>query len=305
MWELNMSNYSTTLLLSLLLVNSTAYAWGPEGHAIVADIAEAHLNEVAKNEVRALLAQEGNSNLDDIASWPDQSPPKTPLNARWHYVDIPLEESQYSASRDCPQSACVVAKISSYAQTLADTTLDNGSRLEALKWLVHFIGDIHQPLHAANHNDRGGNQVSLSYYEKNTNLHSIWDGAILEHALNLHLGPHYSFNHTLVRQAATDLDSAISSEDRNTWSQPGLLKNIDSTAIAWAEESHALARIAYNSLPNVMSDNWEDNYQSTAWPVARKQLQKAGLHLSVVLNEALQSDHKTPHGKFALTSKSS
>jgi hypothetical protein len=271
-----------------LLISSAAYAWGPEGHAIVADIAEAHLSAAALSEVKNLLALEGHENLDEISSWADQTPPKTPANALWHYVDIPLHEPHYQADRDCQRDACVVKKLGEYALLLADKSKDKQSRLEALKWLTHFTGDIHQPLHAENNADQGGNQVKLSYFGKHTNLHSIWDGAILEQALNLRLGPNFTFDHALVRQTANQLNGMIKESELESWSRPDLLNAIDNSAGAWAEESHTLALVAYDNLPAIQTVDGEAKYQSVVWPVARTQLQKAGIRLAELLNEALR-----------------
>jgi len=275
----------TVLIISTLLFNSIVYAWGPEGHAIVADIAEKNLTANAQAGVKALLSQESLNHLDDISSWADQVRDAT--TAPWHFVDIPLPETQYSVSRDCARDACIVAKISTFARQLADIGVDNKTRLEALKWLVHFVGDIHQPLHAEDNDDRGGNDFKLSYFGGNTNLHSIWDGAILENALDLHLGANYSFDHAKVRDAALKLDKQIADDERIKGLQNGILANIDSVAVQWAEESHALAQQAYQQLPVDLNSGWSGDYEKAEWPIVQRQLQKGGLRLAELLNEIL------------------
>jgi len=96
----------------------------------------------------------------------------------------PAEPSGYVATRDCPNGACVVAKIEQFERVLADRQASERERLEALKYLVHFIGDMHQPLHASNNHDRGGNDVTVTFVGRQTNLHAVWDSGIIEPAVS-------------------------------------------------------------------------------------------------------------------------
>ena len=137
------------LALAIAVASSgPAKAWGPEGHAIVADIAEAHLTPAAATQVSNLLSLDGHHRLDEVASWADEIRPQRRDTASWHFVDIPLAAPNYDATRDCANGNCVVAKIVDFTVVLANPTADQHARLEALKWVVHFVGDIHQPMHA-------------------------------------------------------------------------------------------------------------------------------------------------------------
>lgn len=269
-----------------------AFAWGPQGHAIIADIAQDHLDPAAQAEVKRLLAQEGLDRLDQISSWADANRRDYPKTGSWHYVDIPLKDKAYEASRDCVGGDCVVAKINQYAHVLADRSASPQDRLLALKWVVHFVGDVHQPLHAEDNDDKGGNTVQVVFFGKGTNLHAVWDSGIIEHALGLPLGPHYSFDHAQVQAAATRLDAQITPAERAQWAHPGLLaqlSGLDGAAAGWANESHTLAReVAYADLPAKPStEAWSQAYQAKAWPVVETRLQQAGVRLAEVLNEAL------------------
>src|SRR5437763_7905713 len=124
-----------------------AGAWGPEGHAIIAEIAELRLEPLVRSQVVQLLRLEGLRHLDQVASWPDAVRPSRPETAPWHFVDIPLTAPAYDAARDCVGGNCVVFQIQRFASILGDRTALPQARLEALKFLVHFAGDIHQPLH--------------------------------------------------------------------------------------------------------------------------------------------------------------
>jgi hypothetical protein len=266
-----------------------AHAWGPEGHAIVADIAEAHLSPAAAAQVAQLLTLDGHSHLDEVASWPDEIRRARPETAHWHYVDIPLASSDYDPARDCASGNCVIAKIVEFTGVLSNPSADPAARVEALKSVVHFVGDLHQPLHAENSNDRGGNDVKLTFFGKPTNLHAIWDGGILEHATGIELGPSFTFDHQVVGSVASSLDNGITPANRLEWAPAGLTGNFQSWVVSWALEAHGGAQtVAYPDLPADTHGDWSDAYQAQAWPVVQLQLQRAGVRLAEILNEALQ-----------------
>lgn len=270
------------------LVAPLAQGWGPEGHAIVADIAQQHLDPAAAAQVQALLRLEGLSRLDDISSWADHIRKEHPRTGGWHYIDIPLRADGYEAARDCPRDNCVIAQINHFSRVLADRSTAPAARLEALKWVVHLVGDVHQPMHAVDDDDKGGNTVQLQFFGRGSNLHAVWDGGVLRHALNLVPGPDYSFDHARVWADAMQLDVTISPTDRAAWSAIGGLPQLHAEAVAWADESHQLAReVAYAHLDGCNRAAWSQRYQNVAWPVVRTRLQQGGVRLAAVLNELL------------------
>lgn len=273
---------------ALLVTSFSSQAWGPEGHAIVADIAQQHLDPVASAEVAALLKQEGLSRLDEISSWADANRKAMPNTGGWHYVDIPLHADDYVAARDCPQGDCVVVKIDQYAHVLADKSATPQARLEALKWVVHLVGDVHQPLHAEDNNDKGGNTVQVQFFGRGTNLHSLWDGQIIRKAMDLTPGPNYTFDHAIVQSDAMMLDAGITPAEREAWTPTGPLSGLGSEAIGWADESHRLAQqVAYTDLAKPSGEAWSQRYQLKAWPVVEARLEQAGVRLAAVLNQVL------------------
>jgi len=156
---------TTTRLTCHLLVASVlaglaslplhAVAWGADGHRLIADVAEGLLSVPAKNEVLRLLALEPGATLASVSTWADEA--RTPVTAPWHYVNLPRDANcRYDPDRSCVQGACVVSAIDHQAAVLASDAPDE-ARLKALKYLVHFVGDVHQPLHAGFADDRGGN----------------------------------------------------------------------------------------------------------------------------------------------------
>lgn len=287
-------NFRPTRLLSafcagsLLLAVFASQAWGPEGHAIVADIAQQHLSPAASAEVESLLKQEGLSRLDEISSWADANRKEFPRTGSWHYVDIPLHAKAYEAARDCHGGNCVVSRLDHYAQVLADKSATPRVRLEALKWVVHLVGDVHQPLHAEDNDDKGGNLVQVQFFGKGTNLHSVWDGRIIRKALDLKPGPNYTFDHALVQSDAMKLDQTITDAQRKSWAGSITLPSLGHDAIRWADESHLLAQqVAYTDLSKPSGEAWSLRYQAKAWPVVKTRLEKAGVRLAAVLNAAL------------------
>jgi hypothetical protein len=163
-------------LVGALLCGS-AWAWGSEGHQVVALIAEKQLTPNARAEVNRLLALEPGETLASISSWADEH--RSPQTGPWHYVNFPKGDCNYQPERDCPDGHCVVAAIEKFTSVLESSASDE-KRLNALKYLVHFVGDVHQPLHAGYGEDRGGNTYQLQAFMRGTNLHAVWDSGLIK-----------------------------------------------------------------------------------------------------------------------------
>ena len=188
-----------TALLTLA-ISPAALAWSALGHRMVGELAQRHISPAALAQVELLLAGEPDPTLAGVADWADRlrdlDPERFKATSRWHYVNTPPGlDCDYDAARDCPGGNCVIGAIQAQRRILADRSQPLEARRDALKFIVHFVGDVHQPMHANNHDDLGGNryQVSLrtelqpeAYARKHyvdgvmgTNLHSIWDYYIL------------------------------------------------------------------------------------------------------------------------------
>ncbi len=294
-----MSKWGRALLAMVFLmgVAGSAEAWGPEGHAFIADMAEAHLTPTARAKIAALLALEGDQHLDQIASWPDEMRASEPDTGPWHFVDIPLYAAAYDQGRDChadeaftlSHTDCVVVKLPEYAHRMTDASLSPRQRLEALKWVVHLVGDIHQPLHTEDDHDHGGNSLHVVYFGQNTNLHAVWDLGVIEHQFSWQLGPHYSIHRAAVYAMAMKADQAMSAQQRLKWTSPNSLANISYEAVQWVNATHGLAWDAYRNLPaDTQTPGWENRYQAYAWPVIREQLDMASVRLAALLNDAFK-----------------
>ena len=242
---------------------------GNDGHKIVAIIAEKHLTDSARSEARRLL---GNSSLESIATFADDVRNSRPETKQFHFVDIPLTETTYDPARDCQASTngdCVIAAIERFRTTLADRTRSDADRAEALKFIVHLVGDMHQPLHCADrNNDRGGNAVKLTFLRKKSNLHAVWDSGIIREADLSNV------------EFADELEAAIVAREID-----GIQRG---TPITWANEAHKLARTnAYKLVPKSGAILGVAYYNHN-FAVVDSQLTKAGLRLAKVLNDALR-----------------
>ena len=256
-----------------LLLPGNAFAWGYTGHRIIAEIAEQFLEPETAHKIRELLAIENVTTLAEVSTWADQIRVQRPETAPWHYVNIPVhpasdETSGYDGRRDCPNGACVVAKIQQFKRVVADRQASGRERLEALKFVVHFVGDVHQPLHASNDHDRGGNDVTVTFMGRRTNLHAVWDSGIIEPAVR---GDEHGYAVRLTRN--------ITQAELSQWSQ--------GEPISWANESHDVATSAvYSELQHAAA--LPESYEGQALPIVNKQLQRAGVRLAKVLNVCLR-----------------
>jgi hypothetical protein len=269
-------------LLLLLSLSSQLSAWGPKGHQVVADIARNHLNAVAKQRLHELL---GNDDLAAISLWADDVKPQRPETYGWHFVDIPKDAAGFSDQRDCyrpderhPSSKtdhqnCVVDRIASFKRVLADPAASQPDRLEALKFLVHFIGDIHQPMHAIDE-ARGGNDIHVVEFGSPQcgtypcNLHFVWDIDLIEHTGRSE------------QEYVSYLDQMISTKKLKAGGAPE----------DWANESFHLAKQVWVSNGGAVDQAY---YQSNIG-IVDERLALAGLRLAATLNEALGSPQTAP-----------
>jgi len=186
----------------LLLISGQSWGWGELGHQLVGELAQRQLTPAANAQVQDLLRGEAVPTLAGVAMWADHlraaDPDRFKATSRWHYVNMPEGTCRFVATRDCPDGACVLGAIETQSRLLRDFTQPVDVRRDALKFIVHFIGDVHQPLHSSNRPDRGANdfQVSLrteirpeEYASERykdgimgTNLHSVWDYYLLASA---------------------------------------------------------------------------------------------------------------------------
>ncbi len=171
-----MKKCTTTIALAAILIRSVCFAWGRDGHRITGFIAAKYLTPQAAAAVKDLL---GEQTLADVSTWPDEIRRERKHTAPWHYANPAPDSTGFNLERDCPDEGCVVSAIIKYSYVLRDKSAPRKDRVEALKFVVHFVGDVHQPLHLGRKRDRGGNDIKVRFFENDTNLHSLWDSSMI------------------------------------------------------------------------------------------------------------------------------
>ncbi len=169
--------FNAAFAILTTILASNVFAWGKDGHQVVASLAETQLSAKARTEVDRLLALEPGATLQSISTWPDEH--RSPATAPWHYVNFPRSTCTYDAVRDCPDGGCVVGAIAKQLEILSSGATDE-ARLKALKYVVHFEADVHQPLHTGYADDKGGNGYQLQAFMRGSNLHSFWDSGLIK-----------------------------------------------------------------------------------------------------------------------------
>jgi hypothetical protein len=254
------------LLLTLTAAPALSFGWGHEGHEVVALIAEHYMTGAALARTNDLL---GGATLDSVASWADDYRRDHPDTGPWHYIDIPLPESKIDMARECPNDQCVIAQTERFLAVLKDPDADKAAKAEALRFVVHFVGDLHQPLHDEDNRDKGGNGRHVIFDGKPDNLHWVWDTGLLEH---VNRNP---------EALAAELERKITPQDRADWTK-GSIED-------WVLEGHRLAQgVAYGDLGGGNPAPITPVYEQQADPVIEVQLERAGVRLAYLMDGGLR-----------------
>ncbi|MBX3729133.1 MAG: S1/P1 nuclease [Candidatus Sumerlaeia bacterium] len=268
-----MSRLVLLLIVCLLaLAPVPSWAWGRDGHRIVAAMAESRLTPTALERVRAILGED--TSLASVSTWADEVRPRRRESAPWHYVNIPIEGVGVFEPELCPNDDCVTMIIGRMAATLADAQMYDPLEVEeALKFIVHFLGDQAQPLHNANEaDDRGGNAKRLVFFDRETNLHSLWDTGLIRRELE-----------------SRGIDAAAFGNELNEEIRPESLRRwVAGTPIDWSNEAHAVAQdFVY---PGWAPELGEDYFRKSIGPV-RVQLQRGGVRTAHLLNSIFDTQY--------------
>jgi hypothetical protein len=315
---------------TVLLCPSFAWAWGCEGHQVIAYIAEHELTPTALSQANALLnsgaidihrnctVSAGTTPMSDAATWADDVRFSRRDTAAWHFIDVPLEHAGEDPKQWC-NNDCVLSALKNQLAILRDDSAgDSTERVEALRFIIHFVGDVHQPLHAATDSDRGGNCDPLTFDRKphssrgsySPELHGIWDTQMV-----VELGDKSQVDDA--QSLAQLLDKEITDTERSSWTS--------STPTDWAIESTRLAvSTAYVGLTKAdgtmatssdfvnselnnkcdlaaekrivaMGVNANEDYRVAAEAVIEQRLKQAGVRLAKLLNDTWPDDSATAH----------
>jgi|SRR5579871_554301 len=304
-----------TVVLAFMFV-PPAFPWGCEGHRVVALIASEQLTPHAKAEAAQLLESPVYDSslhrycpasslppLADLASWADDVRGQRRETAGWHFIDVPLQARKKEISQFCPASGCVTSAIRQQNQILRSDSATKKQKAEALLFIVHFVGDLHQPLHSADNDDRGGNCVAVAFFDHQPeasgttqsyrpNLHGVWDTDLLERISR--------------GEDAASLAAALRAQfarEMKGW----LKRPVDLEGWVW--DSHeAAVKFVYGKLPAKipleiprpvescadhdmgkrmfdLHERIDQKYLEAVTPVIRRQLAIAGTHLAALLNQ--------------------
>jgi hypothetical protein len=269
---------------ALALVAPSAHAWGDEGHRVVGALGYRYLSPEARAAVDEALSEPGYETLAEAATWPDtfarrfpEYDPMKPL----HYVNVDAHATRYVRERDC-ESGCVVSALTQFIALAgsSDPSLSLAERRRCIYWIAHLMGDIHQPLHVAHPDGKGGTRVMLGFFEAKDkrSAHWIWDFGLIERrpAPSPPLSDAVATDQPAYRALTDELAASLT---------PAKLKEYQRTLApeALANEGLALSqRYAYLK----STDHVDDAYEKARWPVVARQLQKAGARLAAVLNGA-------------------
>lgn len=257
MWK----TFPANLVLSALLLAlpCSVWAWGQNGHRAVGHIAEQYLTEEVRYTARRLL--DGHS-LADASTWADEikSDPAWNFASPWHYVNVDDDET-YATAPKSPGGDAIEA-IERMRVTLKDRSQPRQKRVEALKFLIHLVGDLHQPLHFGRRSDRGGNDVKVKWFGHETNLHTVWDSSIIG-------------SWELSYRELADSTDIPSAEERRRWQSDSV--------IVWANESFSYRKQLYE----IGDGNLSYRYAYVHGPFLKKRIAQAGVRLAALLNEAL------------------
>jgi nuclease S1 len=253
------------IIAAAFIVAPSAWPWGPLGHRVASRMAEDRLTLTALAAVHNLFGP--GMSLAPISNWADEQQ-DFPAGFSWHHVNIPLTESRYDP-KYCQSGGCVVSKIEDFKHVLRNPKASKAEKQQALRFLVHLIEDLCQPLHIGDSGSKGGNLIQVRFYGMGSNLHRVWDSQIIE-------------RHTTDERVwLWDLNGVTNPKLAAEWAK--------GTPEDWATESLQIAKRAY-CLPEtnrVMKSGTRigNDYCSMALPMIQKQLAKSGIRVASVLNE--------------------
>lgn len=277
-------------IFSVLLTHiRTTAAWGDLGHETIAYIASNYVSSNVASAVQNILSDDSSSYMANVSTWADEY--RYTSDGRWseplHFIDAndsPPTSCSVVYNRDCGSTGCSVSAVVNYTSILLDSSSSSDEQYEAMKFLIHFIGDMHQPLHDEGL-DVGGNDISVTYSGEHTNLHHIWDTEIVESLAGTEsdsLSAAEDFAQTLI----DSIESGEYGWNASSWLTGMDLSDTEGTAMLWASEANAYvcSDVLVGGVSAVESTDLSGSYYSKHGDVARIQIARAGYRLGAWLN---------------------
>jgi hypothetical protein len=254
-------------LVFVALSSQHAFSWGAQGHRIVGDIAQHLVKRSTARELKKLL---GSQDLAEVATWADdiRSYPDRNYVIPWHFASV-ADGGTYAASTQDP-AGDVVTATKKAVETLKSSKASQQDKAEAVKFLVHFIGDMHQPLHVGRVEDRGGNSIKVKLFDEDSNLHKVWDeGLIDSEKLS------YTEWSTLLRRRLEGQDSQTQQWKNSSiedWAQESI--NVRAQVYDFGRQGEGLPKLSYE-------------YRLKNRPLLERRLLQAGVRLAAILDATL------------------
>jgi len=247
----------------LIMFSITLISWGVIGHRAIGKIAENHLNDKAKAAVTELL---GSESLAMVSTYPDEIRPypQFAYTAPWHYVNLPegLSYQDFSTQLKAMEKPNIYKALLNCISDLENPSKTKEDKVFALKFLVHLVGDLHQPMHTGHAEDSGGNGIKVKLMRKETNLHGLWDSGLIDYA-----GMSY-------KELAADCD-VFQKKETETWQKDDIVK--------WAFESYEISKQLYAEA--AQNPDFDYSYYPKHADLVKKRLAQAGIRLSAILNK--------------------
>lgn len=295
-----------TLFLGLATAQG-AQAWGVLGHATVAYIAQNYVNSATETWAKGLLGDNTDAYLANIASWADdyRSTTAGKWSAPLHFIDAednPPTACNVDYNRDCG-SGCVVSAIANYTQRVGDGRLSSAHKAEALKFLVHFLGDVTQPLHDEAM-EKGGNDIKVTFDGyTNDNLHSIWDTYIPQKKIGGHT---LSDASTWATELIASIDSGSYQSQAAGWLKSNDISNAVTSGTSWASDANALvcSAVMPDGVAALQNGDLYPDYYDSVIPTIEMQIAKAGYRLADWLNKLYSAKvAKSKRAELGMVSK--
>jgi len=245
------------LFLQIILLLNLAFSWGKTGHRTTGEVAEHFLTEKTKKEIQKILQD---PSLAIASTWSDEmrSNPDFRKYNPWHYANMPLSITYANSKKSSKGDIVQAIKLSK--SKLKDNNVSLDEKAFYLRYLVHLIGDIHQPLHVGRGEDRGGNEIKVKWFGENSNLHRVWDTNMIDN---------YQMSYT---ELSSHLLTVFSEKDIKLLSED-----------EWVNESQNKVKIIYNNVNN--GDYLGYDYIYDNFDIVKQQLFNAGYRLAGTLNE--------------------
>jgi len=282
-------------LFTLLAAAPYASAWGSLGHTAVAYMAQNLVSAKTAKFAQGLLNDSSSAYLANVATWADsyRSEKEGKFSAVYHYLDAldnPPESCNVDFDRDCPEEGCIVSALANYSSRAFQSSVGVTEQQKALKWIIHFVGDIHQPLHVENY-QVGGNLINVTFNGVSTNLHSIWDTAIPQKAYG-------AFSQANALALANNLTAEVKQgkflAESKQWLVGLTATDAVNSSMTWARDTNSFvcSAVIPNGPAAVSAKELSDAYYDSVIPVVTKQLAKAGYRLAAWLDALVELDEE-------------